>query len=148
MANSITNRRKSRAGKSLELHLNTIFSEEGLDFAHGETSENKKRPDFLFPSVAAYQDPSWPASRLRMLASKTTCKDRWRQILNEADRIPQKHLITLQQGVSKNQFKEMQRAGVILVAPQKLHKSYPESVQPELVSLEQFIGETKLACGK
>jgi len=81
-----------------------------------------------------------------MLASKTTCKDRWRQILNEADRIPLKHLVTLQQGVSENQFKEMHEAGVILVVPHKLHKSYPESVQPALLSLEQFITETKLVC--
>ena len=26
-----------------------------------------------------------------MLGVKTTCKDRWRQVLSEADRIPQKH---------------------------------------------------------
>lgn len=30
-----------------------------------------------------------------MLAVKTTCKDRWRQILNEADKIHQVHLFTL-----------------------------------------------------
>lgn len=59
---------------------------------------------------------------------------------------PHKHLVTLQQGVSENQFKEMRGAGVILVVPQKLHRSYPDSVQPELLSLEQFIRETKLLC--
>jgi hypothetical protein len=123
-ANSITNRRKSRAGKSLELHLKTIFSEESLPFAHGATSEGNKRPDFLFPSIIAYRDAAWPVGKLRMLASKTTCKDRWRQILNEADRIATKHLVTLQEGVSENQFKEMSNAGVVLVVPQKLHKSY------------------------
>ena len=47
-----------------------------------------------------------------MLAAKTTCKDRWRQIINEADRIKLKHLITLQEGVSEAQFREMQEAGV------------------------------------
>jgi len=146
-ANSVTNRRKSRAGRSLELHLKEIFQEECLSFDHGKTSEGKKRPDFLFPSVEAYSDDSWSEDKLRMLASKTTCKDRWRQVLNEADRIPLKHLVTLQQGVSENQYNEMKSAGVILVVPQKLHKRYPEGIRPQLVSLEHFIRETKYICG-
>ena len=145
-ANSVTNRRKSRAGRSLELHLKSIFTEENLSFAHGEISEGNKKPDFLFPSIQAYQNLNWPDTKLRMLAAKTTCKDRWRQILNEADRIPAKHLVTLQQGVSENQFKEMRKAGVILVVPQALHKNYPASVQPEIMTLGAFIKEAKTAC--
>ncbi len=39
-----------------------------------------------------------------MLATKARCKDRWCQILNEADRIERKHLLTLRQGVSESQF--------------------------------------------
>ena len=34
-------------------------------------------------------------------------KDRWRQVLNEADCIETKYLFTLQQGISKNQLREM-----------------------------------------
>lgn len=144
-ANSVTNRRKSRAGRSLELHLKAIFDEEDLKYEHGEISEENKKPDFIFPSIEAYVTPSWPSSGLRMLAAKTTCKDRWRQILNEADRIPAKHLLTLQHGVSENQFKEMRKANVILVVPQALHKSYPDSVRGELLNLQSFINETKMA---
>lgn len=146
-ANSVTNRRKSRSGKSLELHLKTIFSEEHLAFAHGVKSEGEKRPDFLFPSAAAYRDPSWPVTKLRMLGAKTTCKDRWRQILNEAVRVRSKHLVTLQEGVSVNQFKEMEHERITLVVPKSLHQSYPKSVRPKLVTLEHFIKETKLICG-
>ena len=76
-----------------------------------------------------------------MLAVKTTCKDRWRQILNEADRIPNKHLLTLQEGVSETQFAEMRRAGVTLVVPKPLTKSFAKAIQPHLVSLETFIRE-------
>jgi len=143
LANSVTNRRKSRAGRSFELHLKGIFQEEALSFSHGEVSEGNKKPDFLFPSIEAYRDAAWPENKLRMLAAKTTCKDRWRQILNEANRIAHKHLVTLQQGVSENQFREMGEAGVVLVVPKRLHSSYPEVVRPNLQSLEQFIQETK-----
>ena len=144
-AQTILQRRKARSGNSLELHAKAIFVEErlveGRDFAHQPESEPGKKPDFLFPSAAAYKDPSFPADQLRMLAVKTTCKDRWRQILNEADRIPNKHLLTLQEGVSETQFAEMRRAGVTLVVPKPLAKSFPKAIQPHLVSLETFISE-------
>jgi hypothetical protein len=78
-----------------------------------------------------------------MLAAKTTCKDRWRQILNEADRIPVKHLLTLQEGVSDTQFLEMRDAGVQLVVPEPVMGSYPDEVQPHLLSLERFLRELR-----
>ena len=42
-----------------------------------------------------------------MLAAKTSCKDRWRQVLAEADRIRTKHLLTLEPAISKIQTAEM-----------------------------------------
>lgn len=144
LANSISNRRKSRSGKSLELHLENIFREQQLlNFGTQCTTEGNKRPDFLFPDCGSYHDQEFPTSKLRMLAVKTTVKDRWRQILNEAKRLDTSFLFTLQQGVSENQFKEMQDEGVKLVVPKGLHKSYPEIVQPKLMSLNAFIEETK-----
>jgi hypothetical protein len=140
LANSVANTRKSRSGKSLELHAMQIFQEEGLtEFAHNEITEGKKRPDFIFPSQQAYLDKSFAPEKLTMLGVKTTCKDRWRQILSEADRIPTKHLLTLQQGVSENQFAEMKSAGVILVVPKRLHESFPEKIRPQLMDLSGFI---------
>ena len=87
------------------------------DFAYSQWSEGKKRPDFLFPSAEAYRRPDFPAGRPRMLAVKTPRKDRWRQILNEADRIDRMHLLTLQEGDSQTQFREMNEANVQLVIP-------------------------------
>lgn len=147
LAQTVLQSRKSRSGKSLELHAKSIFGEEALaedvHFSHNLVIEGGKRPDFLFPSKANYEDGSFPASRLRMLAVKTTCKDRWRQILNEADRVPEKHLLTLQEGVSEAQFAEMQQANVTLVVPRKLHDKYPQSVRPHLVTLESFIADVR-----
>ncbi|MCE9597946.1 MAG: type II restriction endonuclease [Spirochaetia bacterium] len=138
---SILNRRKSRAGYSLENHLSEIFKWRGLRFSAQEITEENKRPDFLFPGSAQYQDPSFPAAHLRMLAVKTTCKDRWRQILSEADRIERKHLFTLQQGISSNQMEEMERRGVILVVPEKYKASFPPTYQSRILSLREFLNE-------
>ena len=79
-----------------------------------------------------------------MLAVKTTCKDRWRQILTEADRIGTKHLLTLQEGVSERQFQEMVGAGVQLVVPEPLKTSFPASVQEHLQTVESFIADIRL----
>ncbi|EOT6765644.1 type II restriction endonuclease, partial [Klebsiella oxytoca] len=144
LANSVSNRRKSRAGKSLELHLESLFKEHGvMSFETQAITEGKKKPDFIFPSGAAYRDPYYPAEQLRMLGVKTTCKDRWRQVLNEADRIDTVHLFTLQQGVSVAQFREMQSEGIRLVVPVGLHKAFPEEIRGELMSLSAFIDELK-----
>jgi len=106
-AHTVSNRRKSRTGTSLELNLESIFLDEKVAFETQVITENRKKPDFLFPSGKAYHDPDFPNQELHMMASKTCCKDRWRQILNEADRINPKYLFTLQHGVSANQLQEM-----------------------------------------
>lgn len=146
-AQTVLQRRKTRAGRSLELHTREILMEEGFEegraFSHGPESEPGKRPDFLFPSAEAYRNPTFPQSSLRMLAAKTTCKDRWRQILNEADRVATKHLLTLQEGVSVNQFREMTEAGVKLVVPRRLHDAYPTAVKPGLMTLRAFLEEVR-----
>lgn len=147
-AQTVLQRRKARSGRSLELHTREILIEEqfreGTDFQHGPQSEPGKRPDFLFPSQAAYRDPSFPAARLRMLATKTTCRDRWRQVINEADRIPVKHLLTLQEGVSEAQFREMTQANVQLVVPEPLIGKFPASIRADIQTLESFMGDLRL----
>jgi hypothetical protein len=147
-AQTILQRRKARSGRSLELHTREVFIEEGLregsEFEHQPESDPGKRPDFLFPSAERYRDAAFPHTRLRMLAVKTTCKDRWRQILNEADRIPRKHLLTLQEGISEGQFREMTAAGVQLVVPRPLIAAYARSVQPHLQTIESFIADVRL----
>jgi len=147
-AQTTLQRRRVRSGRSLELHTRQIFIEEGLfenkDFTHGGETESGKRPDFLFPSKFCYDDPNYPVANLRMLAIKTTCRDRWRQVINEADRIPIKHLLTLQEGVSEGQFAQMKNAGIQLVVPAGLIVSYPSSLHHELTTLESFIGDLRL----
>lgn len=146
LANTVLNRRKSRHGASLELHARAIFDEEGVSHSHDKESEHGKRPDFLFPSANAYQDAQWPTERLRMLAVKTTCKDRWRQVIDEADRLPTKHLLTLQQGVSLKQYAQMTKAGIVLVVPKSIQQNYHKDIRPELWTLQQFIASTREAC--
>lgn len=143
-ANTILNRRKSRAGKSLEHHLSEIFSLSDLYFDTQAVTEENKKPDFLFPNKAAYHNSNFSPDNLVFLASKTTCKDRWRQILNEADRIRTKHLFTLQQGISKNQLAEMYHYGVCLVVPKPYISTYPAEFKNKILTLNSFIDFVKV----
>lgn len=142
-ANTILNRRKSRAGKSLEHHLEEIFSILNLSFTKQATTEDHKKPDFLFPDEESYHNPKFSNDKLVFLASKTTCKDRWRQVLNEADRIQKKHLFTLQQGISKNQLNEMYNNGIILVVPKPYIESFPKDYRNKILSLDAFVKHVK-----
>lgn len=136
---SVHNRRKSRAGHALENHLEWIFLENKLDHQRGAHTERRSKPDFLFPGKEKYQDPTWPDNRLTMLGVKTTCKDRWRQVLNEASRIQKKHLLTLQPHISEHQTAEMDQANLSLVLPSMLHENYSMHQQGTLMNLAEFM---------
>jgi len=145
LANSVLNRRKSRAGKSLEHHLDTIFTANEIKFSSQPITEGNKKPDFIFPSKEAYHDLSYSADKLISLAAKTTCKDRWRQVLNEANRLKDKNkfICTLQQGVSPAQMDEMQEEKVILVVPKPYISYYPKDRQHRVWTVSRFIDYVK-----
>ncbi len=140
---SVQNRRKSRAGQALEHHLEAIFTANGIQNVRGAETENKNKPDFLFPGQDEYRDPGFPASRLTMLGAKSTLKDRWRQVLSEAERIDAKHLLTLEPGISENQTTEMQAKNLQLVVPRSLHATFRGTQQAWLMDVGSFLDLVK-----
>lgn len=140
---SVQNRRKPRAGFALEHHVKALFKIHGLSFSRGAITENRSKPDYLFPGATQYHDESFAEARLTMLGLKTSLKKRWRQIEAEAKRINPKHLLTLEPGISIHQTNEMQSHGVQLVIPQSLHSSYTPEQQGWLMSLKEFIDLVK-----
>ena len=136
---AVQNRRKSRAGWAFGNHIETILLAHNVRFAREATTEKRNGPDFLFPGEVEYHDPKWPAGKLLMLAAKTSCKDRWRQVLAEADRIKHKHLLTLEPGISPSQTDEMKRESLQLVVPRALHESYRAEQRKGLLSIAEFI---------
>jgi hypothetical protein len=140
---SVHNRRKSRAGYALENHLGAIFRACNIRYDNQAVTENKKKPDFLFPGAAEYHDPDYPEASLTMLGVKSTCKDRWRQVLSEAKRVKNKHLLTLEPGISQNQTDEMAASHLQLVLPKPLHATYSQTQQQWLMDLKNFIEMVK-----
>ena len=136
-AASIMNRRKSRAGRSLENHVDYLLNEAKIP--HEMQAKVDGKPDIVIPNREAYLDTSYPIEKLFIVGVKTTCKDRWRQVLNEGKRVKQKHILTLQPGISSNQLKEMHEAGVTLGVPRKLQGEYPKDHPLTILTLEDFI---------
>ncbi len=141
---SVQNRRKSRMGHSLENHMAAVLRAHDIRHVRGAVTEHKHKPDFLFPDLETYQ--AAPVSGdpcLTMLGAKSTCKDRWRQVLAEAEKISRKHLLTLEPGISEPQTDQMDASGLQLVVPSPVHGSYTDAQRGWLWSVGDFIGEVR-----
>jgi len=136
---SVQNRRKSRAGLALESHIEALLNAFEVHYSRGAITENGNKPDFLFPGAVQYADKAFPADRLTMLGAKSTLKERWRQVLSEAERIEVKHLLTLEPGISLKQTAEMQAKQLQLVLPRNLHTTYKPEQQTWLMDVSDFI---------
>jgi hypothetical protein len=140
---SVQNRRKSRMGFALQNHLAELFTKRKIKFQTQKTTEGKNKPDFLFPGQEQYLNTDFDASNLYMLGAKSSCKERWRQLLTEANRIQTKHLCTLEQAISPDQTNEMKSQSVILVIPDIFRKTYTQEQQREIWTVHQFIEVVK-----
>lgn len=136
-AATLMNRRKSRAGRSMENHVEYLFKDAKIPFDIRPAIDGE--PDIIIPSKQAYDDPKYPADKLFMVGVKTTCKDRWRQILQEAPRIAAKHLLTIQEGVSAKQVTDIYKHNITLVVPKKLHSRYPDVKGVQLLDVDTFV---------
>ncbi|MBV0914278.1 restriction endonuclease [Rhodobacteraceae bacterium ASV31] len=145
---SVQNRRKSRMGHSLENHMAAVLRAHDIQHVRGAITEHKHKPDFLFPNLETYQAaPADGDPRLTMLGAKSTCKDRWRQVLAEAEKISRKHLLTLEPGISEPQTDQMEASSLQLVVPSPVHRSYTEAQRGWLWSVGDFIGEVRARQG-
>ncbi|MDZ4755426.1 MAG: type II restriction endonuclease [Phycisphaerae bacterium] len=140
---SVHNRRKARAGAALENHFSALLVRCEVVHQRGARTEGKSKPDILLPSASAYADPLTPDSRLAMVAIKTTCKERWTQILPEAARIRRKHLLTLEPAISQDQTQRMKELHVQLVVPRETHGSYTGEQRAWLFDVRQLVEELR-----
>ena len=134
------NKRESRIGQALQNHLEAVFLAHEIAFVRDASSENNQRPDFLFPSLEAYwAAPVSGQAGLTMLSARPACQDQWRQVLAEASKIPKKHLLTLEPGISKSQTDQMAELDLQLVVPRSIQGTYTDDQRDWLWSLGDFI---------
>lgn len=112
--------RRSRRGLSLQHHFRKLLEGRNIPFTAQCKTERGETPDFVFPGCAQYADPLFPAERLRMVAAKSTIKERWGQILKEADRIPSKFVLTLDGKMTDSVIARMTENQLVVHLPRQL----------------------------
>jgi type II restriction enzyme len=138
LATGVSNRRRARAGRSFENHFAELLRLAGLAPAT-RPADVEGRPDVLLPGSVEYHDPAFPAERLTTIGLKTSCKDRWRQVLREAPRARNRFLLTMQEEMSEKQCDEIRRASITLVVPRPLHDGYPKARRPTLWDVDRLV---------
>lgn len=125
-------------GHSLEHHLSAVFDAQGIRYSSQVKTEKGKKPDYIFPSGEEYLDVNFDTKFLTMLAAKSSCKDRWSQVLPEAERIKQKNLLTLEPAISEPTTNTMRESSLQLIVPASIQNSYTPAQQEWLWSLSDF----------
>jgi hypothetical protein len=119
-AMSVQQARKSRRGQSLQYHFRELLRERRIPHTAQCRTEQGETPDFIIPSQTAYHDLGFPEERLRMVACKSTLRDRWRQVLNEARRIREKYLLTVDPHIPLATAESIRRAELRLFIPHQI----------------------------
>jgi hypothetical protein len=126
-------------GRSLQNHLAALFDSQELSYEPQAVTEGKNKPGFIFPGSIEYHDRQFDPALLIMLGAKSTLKERWRQVLTEAERIPHKHLCTLEPGISESQTNDIAKHAIQLVIPESFHPTYNERQKPQLWTISAFV---------
>jgi hypothetical protein len=105
--------RRSRRGQSLQLHFASLLDARGIRYTAQCATEAGETPDFVTPGCPEYHEEAFPDARLRMVACKSTSKERWRQVLNEAQRINPKFLLTLDTALTASTIDQMLEAQLV-----------------------------------
>lgn len=113
---SIFQSRKSRAGKAFEYIIRTLFKRLNYSFSEQVNIDGAK-PDFVLPSEEFFKNRPMDSV---IFTAKRTLRERWRQVVTEANKGYAFFLATIDTGVSMNQIQNMAEHKVYMVVPKKL----------------------------
>lgn len=109
LSKSVTNSRRSRAGKSFEEIVHSIM--DAYSYPYDDQSELGKKTfeqkglgkmvDGILPGMGAYDTNR---SKCLVVTMKTTLRERWQEVVEELNRtnVPSIHLLTLDDGINTN----------------------------------------------
>jgi len=132
---SIFQSRKSRAGKAFEYIIRELFSRLSYPFAE-QVDVDGATPDFIMPSEASFRKN--PLGSI-IFTAKRTLRERWRQVVTEANKGYGFFLATLDPKITQNQIDQAAKNKIYIIVPQKLkdsNETYREA--HSVLSFEQF----------
>lgn len=145
---SNTNSRRSRAGKTFEAIIYKIY--ECLDYSfdsQGKVGRKTftelglgKKVDSILPSISAYEKRR---NKTIIGTMKTSLRERWQEVAEEIERtkIPEIHLLTADEEISKSKAQEMNNHNIIVVAYDWIANSDTLKPMKNIISFEEYLFE-------
>ena len=145
---SNTQSRRSRAGKTFEAIIYKIY--EILNYEYDsqrkvgrKTFDNLglgKKVDSILPNVECYAERR---NKTIIGTMKTSLRERWQEVAEEIERtkIPEIHLLTADEDISKNKAMEMLNHNIIIVAYDWIAESESLGSMRNIISFEDYFFE-------
>ncbi len=145
---SNTQSRRSRAGKTFEAIIYKVY--DCLDYTFDSQSKVGrkiftelglgKKVDSILPNIEAYQKRR---NKTIIGTMKTTLRERWQEVAEEIERtkIPEIHLLTADESISKNKAQEMNNHNIIVVVYDWIANSESLKEMKNIISFEEYLFE-------
>jgi hypothetical protein len=143
---SNTQSRRSRAGKTFEAIIYNIYDILGYEYDSQSKVGKKvfdeqglgKKVDSVLPSIKAYEKKR---SKTIIGTMKTTLRERWQEVAEEISRtnIPEIHLLTVDEDISKSKATEMQNHNITIVAYKWIADSTALKQMKNIISFEDYL---------
>ncbi len=148
IALSNTNSRRSRAGKTFESIIYKIYDILEYEFDSQSKVGRKifaelglgKKVDSILPNIDCYEQRR---NKTIIGTMKTSLRERWQEVAEEIERtkIPEIHLLTVDEVISKNKAQEMANHNIIVVGYDWIANSESLSSMKNIISFEDYLFE-------
>ncbi|WP_221407047.1 type II restriction endonuclease [Elizabethkingia anophelis] len=145
---SNTNSRRSRAGKTFEAIIYKIYDLLGYRFDSQNRLGRKifndvglgKKVDSVLPGIAEFNQRR---NKTIIGTMKTSLRERWQEVAEEIERtkIPEIHLLTVDEDISVNKAAEMGNHNIVIVAFSWIAESEKLKNAKNIVSFEEYFFE-------
>ncbi len=145
---SNTQSRRSRAGKTFEAIIYKVYDCLGYTFDSQSKVGRKtftelglgKKVDSILPNIEAYEKRR---NKTIIGTMKTTLRERWQEVAEEIERtkIPEIHLLTADESISKSKAQEMNNHNIIVVAYDWIANSESLKQMKNIISFEEYLFE-------
>lgn len=145
---SNTQSRRSRAGKTFEAIIYKVYDSLNYTFDSQSKVGRKtftelglgKKVDSILPNIEAYEKRR---NKTIIGTMKTTLRERWQEVAEEIERtkIPEIHLLTADESISKSKAQEMNNHNIIVVAYDWVANSESLKQMKNIISFEEYLFE-------
>lgn len=132
---SIFQSRKSRAGKAFEYIIKELFTRLSYPFSEQVDIDGAK-PDFVMPSEVYFNEK--PLDSI-IFTAKRTLRERWRQVVTEANKGYGYYLATIDKNITQSQIHQAESHKIYIVVPRSLKEDNPVYADSyNVISFEYF----------